>query len=154
MNEPIPAWYRLAISRGIARLASLQLGKTPVNDEMPGLTATWIETTWLAPARRELPEVPRGAAEDMMDAAFTLLGARVRWWPVPEQWIDALGAVRVPGQLLLVAPEPKGPPTPEERQAFKARLRALRVGNEAMLAAQTLEKARRFVETVLRGSYG
>jgi hypothetical protein len=84
---PAPAWFRRALSDGLATLVVLSLPGTPAADVMAGTKETWIGLLWSARTWQE-----RDAAR--LTAAFVALARRVDRWPPPRAVLDHLPADR------------------------------------------------------------
>lgn len=109
------AWFERAIATGLARLAALQLPGTPPDAATASACrSVWVEALWEGRVWAQ-PLDERRIAE-----AFSELTRRVRRWPAPAEFLDALPSRPQPVAL------PTPAPSAQERQRINALLNDLR----------------------------
>lgn len=123
-EEAAQAWFERAIAVGLSRLAALQLPGTPPDAATAAACrSVWVDALW--PGRMWVQALD----EARIAEAFGLLALRVRRWPAPAEFLEALPAR--PEAIKL--PEPAPDPQARARmQAMLAELRAkMRTGRGA-----------------------
>ena len=77
-------WINRELSTGFQKLLCLSLEGQPAAEVIPGTLATWREVLTSNRVFDEVRDAPR------FRSAFSCLCARIRRWPVPADFLDAM----------------------------------------------------------------
>ena len=104
-HSPPPGWFNAAILRGLGRLLSLSLDRTPAAELLGDTASTWADALWPGKAWHE-------SDASRIEEAFRRVSATFVRWPAPAELLAHLPAREPPTHLML----PPRVETPAERE--------------------------------------